>query len=158
MPRDSSTGVRALGHVTRRLAVAFGALLRTHRDANVLARAKLESLGARHDQCMRKSLAARRARLEGLGQLLESVGYRRVLARGYALVHDAAGRPLHTAAEIMTGQALMIEFADGRIGAIAGSESQAAKAKLARARTIPSPRFSSDGMTKGFRGTTPTDR
>jgi exodeoxyribonuclease VII large subunit len=137
LPRCHAAGLKlrrtALGHVTRRLTVAFGALLRAHRDANVLARAKVQSLGARQEQCVRKSLAARRARLEGLGQLLESVGYRRVLARGYALVHDAAGRPLHAAAEITTGQTLMIEFADGRIGAIAGSSAKPRRRSL-RAR------------------------
>ncbi len=123
-------GRRHLGHVARQLAVVFGAGLRRHRDANALALAKLESLAARHDQCMRKSLATRRARLEGLGQLLESVGYRRVLARGYALVHDASGRPMHTAAEIMTGQALMIEFADGRIAATAGGRAKPRRRSL----------------------------
>jgi exodeoxyribonuclease VII large subunit len=122
--RQRRTGLR---HATGRLMVAFGALLRTHRDAHALARAKLDNLGVRHDQCMRKSLATRRARLDGLRQLLESVGYRRVLARGYALVHDAAGRPLHTAAEIATGQALTIEFTDGKIGAIAAGAASAAR-------------------------------
>jgi exodeoxyribonuclease VII large subunit len=127
-------GRRHLRHVVRQLAVVFGAGLRRHRDANALARAKLESLGARHDQCMRKSLAAHRARLEGLGQLLESVGYRRVLARGYALVQDAAGRPLHTAAEIATGQALAIEFSDGKIGAIAAGPASGARPRRRSSR------------------------
>ncbi|MBW0002539.1 MAG: exodeoxyribonuclease VII large subunit [Hyphomicrobiales bacterium] len=128
LPLCHAAGLRhrsaGLGHVARRLTIAFGGLLRTHRDANALARAKLESVGMRHAQCMRKALSARHAKLEGLGQLLESVGYRRALARGYALVHDAAGQPLHTAAEIMAGQALMIEFNDGRIAAIAGGRAK----------------------------------
>jgi exodeoxyribonuclease VII large subunit len=126
-----------LGHVTRRLTVGFGALLRRHRDANKLALAKVESLGARQGQCVREMLATRRARLEGLGQLLESVGYRRVLARGYALVHDAAGRPLRAAAEIATGQALTIEFADGRVGAIAAGAYSGAKMPRRRGSRAP---------------------
>ncbi len=127
-------GRRHLGHVARQLAVVFGAGLRRHRDANALARSKLESLGARHAQCMRKSLDARRARLESLGQLLESVGYRRVLARGYALVQDVAGRPLHTAAAIAPGQALTIEFADGKIGALAAGPASGARPRRRSSR------------------------
>ncbi|MBV9517720.1 MAG: exodeoxyribonuclease VII large subunit [Hyphomicrobiales bacterium] len=125
---------RHLGHVTRQLTVIFSAGLRRHRDANTLARAKLESLGARQSQCMRKSLAERRARLEGVGQLLESVGYRRVLARGYALVHDDGGLPLHRAAEIATGEALMIEFADGKIRAISAGPTSAARRRRRSSR------------------------
>ena len=125
---------RHLGHVTRQLTVIFGAGLRRHRDANTLARARLESLGARKAQCMRKVLAERRARLESVGQLLESVGYRRVLARGYALVHDDEGRPLHRAAEVATGQALAVEFIDGKIRAIAAGPTSVARRRRRSSR------------------------
>ncbi|MFI5012217.1 MAG: exodeoxyribonuclease VII large subunit [Hyphomicrobiales bacterium] len=108
-----------LGHVGRQLTACFSAALRRHRDANTLARAQIASLGARQAQCLRELLAARRAQLDGLGKLLESVSYRRVLARGFALVHDAAGAALRSAAEIVGGQALSIEFADGKVEAIA---------------------------------------
>jgi exodeoxyribonuclease VII large subunit len=40
-----------------------------------------------------------------------------VLKRGYALVRDAAGAPLHSAAAVTSGMALEIEFGDGRVGA-----------------------------------------
>jgi exodeoxyribonuclease VII large subunit len=125
---------RHLSHVVRQLAVVFGATLRRHSDANAFARARLESLGARQAQCMRKSLAEKRARLEGLGQLLESVGYRRVLARGYALVHDVAGRPLHRAAEIAHGQSLTIEFSDGKVRAIAAGAASGARPRRRHSR------------------------
>ena len=68
---------------------------------------------------MQELIAAHRRHLEGVGKLLDSVSYRRVLARGYALVHDASGRPLRLAAEIGAGQALTLEFADGKVGAVA---------------------------------------
>jgi exodeoxyribonuclease VII large subunit len=43
-----------------------------------------------------------------------------VLARGFALVRDgAAGAPIRSAAAVSTGQALDIEFADGRVAATA---------------------------------------
>jgi exodeoxyribonuclease VII large subunit len=57
------------------------------------------------------------ARLRALGQLLDALGYQHVLARGFALVRDAAGHPIRSAAAVATGDALDIELADGRIGA-----------------------------------------
>jgi len=110
---------RHLAHAGRQLDLCLRAALGRHRDANRLAFARLASLAARHRQRMRDLLAARSTELDGLGKLLESVSYRRVLARGYALVQDAAGVPLRSVAEVISGQQLSIEFADGRVGAIA---------------------------------------
>ncbi|SDR62591.1 Exodeoxyribonuclease VII large subunit [Rhizobiales bacterium GAS113] len=125
---------KQLAHAGRQLATVFGGVLRRHRDANMLALAQLASLGARQRQRITELLAARRARLEGLGKLLDSVSYRRVLARGYALVHDAAGHPLRLAAEIAAGQALVLEFADGKVGAVAEGGG-APDAKVTRRRS-----------------------
>jgi exodeoxyribonuclease VII large subunit len=52
--------------------------------------------------------------------------YRDVLKRGFALVRDGEGRPLHAAADVPTGLRLEIEFADGRVGAIADGETRVA--------------------------------
>ena len=59
----------------------------------------------------------RQARAERGAQLLAAFSYRGVLARGFALVRDAAGRPLHTAAAVTAGMAIEVEFSDGRVGA-----------------------------------------
>ena len=48
------------------------------------------------------------------------MSYRGVLSRGFALVRDEAQRPLRRATEVQETQRLEIEFADGKIGAIAG--------------------------------------
>jgi exodeoxyribonuclease VII large subunit len=53
------------------------------------------------------------ARVTGLAQLLASLGYRSVLARGYALVRDQAGHPVRVAAGLEPGMRLELEFADG---------------------------------------------
>jgi len=42
-----------------------------------------------------------------------------VLARGFALVRDLAGRPLRQASAVGPGMALDIEFFDGRVRALA---------------------------------------
>ncbi len=62
-------------------------------------------------------------RLESAGKLLNSLGYRGVLARGYAVVTDAEGAVVRLAATVAAGQSLSIEFVDGRIGAHADGDS-----------------------------------
>ena len=57
------------------------------------------------------------ARVAHSGQLLSALSYRGVLARGFALVRDDAGHPLHAAASVGPGARMSIEFSDGRVGA-----------------------------------------
>jgi exodeoxyribonuclease VII large subunit len=56
-------------------------------------------------------------RLDGQAKLLSTLGYHNVLARGFALVRDAEGAMVRSAASVEPGAALDIEFADGHIGA-----------------------------------------
>ena len=65
-------------------------------------------------------LQARRAQLFSAGQLLGAMSYRGVLSRGFALVRDETQKPLWRAEDVRQAQRLEIEFADGKIGAIAG--------------------------------------
>jgi exodeoxyribonuclease VII large subunit len=53
---------------------------------------------------------------------LSALSYRGVLARGFALVRDEQGQPVHAAADIGPGAYLNIEFADGRVGATADAD------------------------------------
>ena len=62
-------------------------------------------------------LDARWARCERDAQLLAAFSYRGVLARGFALVRDRAGRPLRTAAAVTVGSPIDVEFSDGHVGA-----------------------------------------
>jgi exodeoxyribonuclease VII large subunit len=59
----------------------------------------------------------RRSRAKRGGELLAAFSYRGVLARGFALVRDAKGRPLRAAAAVTAGMPLEIEFSDGRVAA-----------------------------------------
>jgi exodeoxyribonuclease VII large subunit len=65
-------------------------------------------------------LQNRRAQLFSAWQLLGAMSYRGVLSRGFALVRDETQRPLRRATEVRQTQRLEIEFADGKVGAIAG--------------------------------------
>jgi exodeoxyribonuclease VII large subunit len=55
------------------------------------------------------------ARLEGLAARLAAADPRAVLARGYALVTDAQGKPVTSAAAIRPAARLQLEFADGAV-------------------------------------------
>ena len=63
--------------------------------------------------------ARRRDDVARLGKLLDTLGYRNVLARGYALVRDASGQPLRSVAAVDANAVLDIELADGHIEALA---------------------------------------
>jgi len=64
-------------------------------------------------------IARRRLQLDNAAQRLDSVDYRRVLARGYVLVRGAAGQPVLAAAAVTPGAALTLHFADGAVAAVA---------------------------------------
>ena len=61
----------------------------------------------------RSQFERKRTGLAALSQLFESLNYKAVLARGYALARDADGDPVSSAAAVHPAQALAIEFADG---------------------------------------------
>ena len=74
------------------------------------------------------------ARVAHSGQLLNALSYRGVLARGFALVRDDAGHPLHAAASVGPGARMSIEFSDGRVGAIAEQDRPAVAQPTSAAR------------------------
>jgi exodeoxyribonuclease VII large subunit len=108
----------------RRVAEATGRAL--SREKALLARRRGEQAEtlARFEARMRRAYAerleSRRAQLASAWLLLGAMSYRGVLARGFALVRDEAETPLRRAAELRQAQRLEIEFADGKVGAIAG--------------------------------------
>jgi exodeoxyribonuclease VII large subunit len=89
---------------------------------------RVSALAERAERAIDNLLDARWARCERDAQLLAAFSYRGVLARGFALVRDRAGRPLRTAASVATGMPIDIEFSDGRVGA---------RAELVQASTAP---------------------
>jgi exodeoxyribonuclease VII large subunit len=60
---------------------------------------------------------ARERRLDGLAAALAAHDPERTLARGYALVQDAEGRPVTGAAAARAAGGVRIRFADGAVGA-----------------------------------------
>jgi exodeoxyribonuclease VII large subunit len=80
----------------------------------------LHRLAARMARAYGERLQSRRAQLFSAWQLLGAMSYRGVLSRGFALVRDETQRPLRRATEVKQTQRLEIEFADGKVGAVAG--------------------------------------
>ena len=131
-----------------RIALSVRALLRHRGDryAGLVARLKASKLSnaqaqrniiardreraARLAERARRALATSMQRLQARvahsGQLLAALSYRSVLTRGFALVRDEQGLPVHAAATIGPGARLAIEFADGRVGATADADRPAA--------------------------------
>jgi len=100
-----------------RLAASLRANAEAQRVRIARARERVDTLLSRAERAVATLLDRRYARLERAGQLLPALSYHGVLARGFALVRDAAGQPLRAAAAITAGMPIEIEFADGRIGA-----------------------------------------
>ena len=65
-------------------------------------------------------VARKQARYVAAAQLFDSLNYKSVLARGFALVRDGDGVVLRSAAAIAEGQKLVLEFVDGTADAIGG--------------------------------------
>jgi exodeoxyribonuclease VII large subunit len=78
-------------------------------------RRSLDVSGRRAAQALSRIIAFQRQRLAGLVKLADTLSYRSVLQRGFALVRDEAGATVRAAAGVQPGQALRLEFADGTV-------------------------------------------
>jgi exodeoxyribonuclease VII large subunit len=124
-----------LDQASERLGLALGRNLQVHRTqlartASLLrprpienriahARERLTNLEARALRYERGHLTRDRGRLDSLTRILESISYRAVLERGFALVTGADGKLRRRASQIKAGEHLHLTFADGESGALA---------------------------------------
>jgi exodeoxyribonuclease VII large subunit len=125
---------RSLIHRRRDRFAGLEVRLKASRLANAQAqrnliardRERTQRLTERARRALSTLIQRQQARVAHSGQLLTALSYRSVLARGFALVRDAEGAPLHAAASIAGGSRLSLEFADGRVAATADGEPPAA--------------------------------
>ena len=125
-----TNGARSLMRRRRERFAGLEVRLRASKLSN--AEAQRQAIARQRERTLRLAERARRAigtvmqrldaRVAHSGQLLSALSYRGVLARGFALVRDEQGLPVHAAAEIGPGAYLNIEFADGRVGATADTD------------------------------------
>ncbi|KFB11097.1 exodeoxyribonuclease VII large subunit [Nitratireductor basaltis] len=92
---------------------------------------RLERATERLDRAMGQRLELARNRSQQVMRLADTLSYKSVLERGFALVRDGEGVPVKRAAQLKPGQEIAIEFADGRAGAVATGGSAPAPQKKA---------------------------
>jgi exodeoxyribonuclease VII large subunit len=83
-------------------------------------RQHLASMARHADTAISHTLIRSRAAIIAQDRVLQSLSYKNVLKRGFAVVRGEDDRPLTRAAGIGEGQAISVEFADGRITAVTG--------------------------------------
>lgn len=93
------------------------------------AATRIEGCAQRLAPAFARRLEDRRNRLENAARLLNTVSYRQVLARGFALVTDADGQIVREPDAVKPGDALAITLAQGRIDAQVSGAPAAPKRK-----------------------------
>jgi exodeoxyribonuclease VII large subunit len=113
--------------IAHRLRASVAANIETYRTRIARQRERVIVFTQRAERAVRTLITTRLARCERDAQLLAAFSYRGVLARGFALIRDAAGQPLHSATAAVAGMPIQIEFSDGRVGAHVDGASSADK-------------------------------
>ena len=80
---------------------------------------KLLELQARLDTASIRLVEARREKLANLSSLLESVNYKKILSRGFALVKDNEGKLITSVSTANAEKSMKIIFHDGEVNVIA---------------------------------------
>ncbi|SEP63968.1 Exodeoxyribonuclease VII large subunit [Faunimonas pinastri] len=141
LTRSAAQGRERVEAVHRRLVAAHAARLRQERR-------DLDRTGARLQiGCVGRIVRRQRERFEQASRLLQSYGQlfseEAMLARGFALVTDADGGRIGSAADLRLGDSIAIRFADGAVAASITGESSEPPALSAspkpRAQKLPKP-------------------
>jgi exodeoxyribonuclease VII large subunit len=93
---------------------------------------RTDVLGRRLQRSFATRLNAERKRLAATARVLDSVSYRGVLERGFAMVRGADGHVRRRAAALASGEHLTLTFADGDRTATAGGDAQPPKPRAAK--------------------------
>jgi len=119
-------------------------------------RLQLASLMRHADSALANAMGRRKAAVMAQDRVLQSLSYKNVLKRGYAVIQNAEGRLLTRAAEVASGQALAIQFADGAVsataddaGEMAGSVPPAAPQAASPAPKKKAQKAATDGTEQG---------
>lgn len=89
----------------------------------VAARQRLELATRRSVTAFVRGTEKHRQRFDGVWRLVVSLSHERVLERGFALVRDASGKAVTSAAQIAPGDPFRVDMRDGSIEATARSSS-----------------------------------
>jgi len=79
---------------------------------------RLHQTNLRFNRTVRPNFDREELRVANLGKLLASLSPRAPLERGYALIHRTDGSLARSAEALASGEALVLEFRDGKRGAV----------------------------------------
>jgi exodeoxyribonuclease VII large subunit len=116
---------QALKHLAARFSGARATRITLERTRAEAARQRFDALARRMKPGFDSRIAAHRARIKTLEQIVVSLDHRQVLARGFALVRDGNNKLLRRAADVVDCAPLDIEFADGHKTAVATAQKDA---------------------------------
>jgi exodeoxyribonuclease VII large subunit len=94
---------------------------------------RVSSAARRTDTAVLHRMAQNRSGIAAHDRILQSLSYKNVLKRGYAVIRDEDNNPLTRAAAVMSGAMVSMEFADGRVSAVATGEGVATEDGVASA-------------------------
>ncbi|VAW21967.1 Exodeoxyribonuclease VII large subunit [hydrothermal vent metagenome] len=119
---------------------------------NVKNRAELKYLpvSRRLGPAFKRQLAEKNQRLEQLWQLANSLGYPNVLKRGFVLVSDNKGALVRSAGALKPAERVIMQFADGKVGAIVQGKEEPDAAPRPAKKQRKSSTPPDDGQTSLF--------
>jgi len=97
-----------------------------------LNRQRLDDIVARLPRALSGLMDRRQMQLDGISRLFDSLNYRKVLERGYAVIRNEHGQAVTQAAGVAPGHALDMEFHDGHVVVVAAGRARKGKKKPAR--------------------------
>ncbi|MEQ1901030.1 MAG: exodeoxyribonuclease VII large subunit [Devosia sp.] len=124
----------SLSHLGQAKRVSFERVasrlsLQTLRQRGDALAQRLADLSRRGDSALIRSVERKRASFATVARVLDTVSYRAVLQRGFALVTNEANELVRSKAAAIPGSALTVEVADGSFGVEVGSSSPRKKAR-----------------------------
>jgi exodeoxyribonuclease VII large subunit len=119
-------------------AVLAGFPSRLHAQAE-RQRDRLGNVARRSDSALYSLLARHRQTLLAQDRILQSLSYKNVLKRGYAVIRGEGDRVISSAAAVAPGDSLSVAFHDGSVAATAGGVSDAPTPSSAKKRLPPKP-------------------
>jgi exodeoxyribonuclease VII large subunit len=125
LPQALRTNVQR--HAVQLARVAGRISPRHLRDRKMENERRANDIVARMQLALRRRVQRARDLYSAEAKVFQSLSYKSVLGRGYAVVRNAHGKPIHLASHVIRGSALDIEFADGHLEATASGEPEQGK-------------------------------
>lgn len=101
---------------------ALAAFPRRFEVANEREVRRTREAGQRAKAAFLRSLSRHRQGLAAHARMLESLSYHNVIGRGFVVVRDQHDKPVARAGMLKSGQQVLLEFADGKIGALTSTD------------------------------------